>query len=126
MGRGGPGRGQGCKPGSTRPERRIGVASAYVMVREEIKAQAKREHRPDNSAIETYMLAFAVDHPDKVSIHGDKTVDGIIDAILAGEIVHIRDIVKINDEEHFHRYCETQGKLRSKGEREMMKVLEQE
>ena len=119
-GKGGAGRGQGRKRGSTRPEMRTGIMQAYEIVMEEIRDQAEREDRKCEPVTETYMVAYAVDHPDKVTVRKGKTIDDLTDAVILheGETVRIREIVKVKDERHFKRYCAAQRQLRKTGKRD--------
>jgi hypothetical protein len=64
-GRGGPGRGQGRKPGSTRPEKRILLAKAYALVIAEIM----REGNGRNAAArQAFLKAYREDHPKPLKL----------------------------------------------------------
>jgi len=101
--KGGKRPGAGRPRGSTKPEGRIDIAQAYVISIDQIGEQAKVEGHKCNPVDEAYRRAYALDHPD-----------------------HIRDDGQIDDLKHFERYCETQGKLRSRGEREFMAAFKEE
>jgi hypothetical protein len=127
-GRGGPGRGQGRKRGSTRPENRIGIAESYLVAIQQLRDLAAHEGCTCNPVTETYMLAYAINHPDKVTIYNGQSAVDILDAIICDEtLVSISEAIKVADgyEEHFLRYCETQAKLRRRGERESRVRLKQ-
>lgn len=70
-GKGGPGRGQGRKPGSTKPESRSALSKAYALTIADLLEEAERAGRwrcykwAHTEAVNAaYKIAYHQDHPD--------------------------------------------------------------
>jgi hypothetical protein len=95
---------------------RIEHITTYVMCIEAIRKHAERQGRKCNPVEECYLMAYAVTHPDKVTICGDAQKD--IYEIIYDDGKPVRETIKIRDEQHFSRFRNTQRQLRKIGKRE--------